>query len=285
MNAAQNGSQGRDRDHDAAGQSAGHADGTCGVCAKTLRADRYVCAACITDARDALTAYSDTNNGRSLLAELNVTATRRARMTRPDDTPRATERPLPFNERAAAALADDRQWLTIAATALGVAADPRTPARTAASIAARLPQHAGRPVAIMIATEAKRRAARALALIDRPAATWFAGHCECGHDLYAREGAAAVQCEQCGRQHDVEARRAYLLSLVEDQLATVAEICRAVHLLDQPVTRSQLTNWSSRGQLLKRGHNRNGHAVYRIGDVLNLLATTVRHPQKTRRCT
>lgn len=264
----------------------GPGDGTCGVCGKVVNLDRYVCAPCITDGRAALDLYAgtlrlgrgETAGQTSLLRELQTTATRQARMNRPDDTSRPTERPLPFNERAAAILADDTAWLDTAAAALDIT--PRRPdqrgAPLAALIAQHLPKHAGRPAAVMIVAEARRRAARAQAVIDRPAITWFAGKCECGTDLYAREGAAAVECRACGRVHDVEARRAYLLTLVEDRLATVAELCRAVHLFEQPVTRSQITNWSSRGQLAKRGVNRNGHTVYRIGDVLNLLATSAR---------
>lgn len=263
----------------AVGAADGPGDGTCGVCGKVVALDRYVCPQCVAEGREALRAFVSHRGGRSLLAELRIVSTRQARMTRPDDTSRPTERPLPFNERAAAVLDDDRAWLNVAAAALHLPA-ANTPPETAALIAQHLPKHAGRPACVMVVAEAKRRVARAETLVDRPPAEWFAGHCDCGNDLYAREGAAAVECRMCGRVHDVEARRAYLLSLVEDQLATVAEICRAVHLFDEPVSRSQVTNWASRGQLVKRGSNRKGHATYRIGDVLNLLATTGRKPRR-----
>lgn len=274
---AQNGARratGRERRDIAAETLSGASESTCGVCGAPVH-DAYICRRCTSVLADDLIVY--TRASTSLVDELTVTATRQARMTRPGDGGRSSERPLPFDERASTILADDAAWLSSACVAFGAPAllvVETSPGVCAEWLWRHVERIATYPHAIGFAHDAARRAKRAVRAIDRPPGTWYAGRCiECSHDLYAAEGAGVVECRSCGTTHDVEAQRARLLQAVEDRLATASEICRAVHLLDRPVTRSQIDHWVDRGLIARRGRSTAGHFLYRIGDVLTLVAS------------
>lgn len=171
----------------------------------------------------------------------------------------------------------------------------------------------------------ERRLAR---FVDRPAERWYAGQCsaevsqeatdgalsdahppEVGHEgsdqtkpadghtephrctaeLYAYRESGTITCPICGTEHDVAARRAYLLAESEHMLLTAAEAARAVvvwsdyergeHRLVDRIRR-----WAERGRITTRGHvgvRGNSRALYRLGDVLDLLAADT-HRQQTR---
>jgi predicted RNA-binding Zn-ribbon protein involved in translation (DUF1610 family) len=255
----------------------------CGSCGAALNDDRYLCADCGHTAREALHAYShreQTSSGRApnLLDELSTTATRQNRTAPADDGARPTDRPMPFAPYAAQVLADDTRHLIRSAKLYGAPAllwrTHNAPA-CARWLSTHLDQVAGRPDAGRFALDIAARYARAVQAIDRPADTWYAGRCTtCDADLYALDGATRIDCTTCTTSHDVNAQRELLLNAVGDTLATATEICRAVHLLDRAVTRSQIDNWVARSQLIRRGRNTDGHHTYRVGDVLDLVART-----------
>lgn len=251
---------------------------TCGVCGAVENGDRYVCRACTAELANDLLGWTRQNDESSLLDELTVTATRQARMSRPGDGGRSSERPLPFDERTSSIVRDDVSWLLTACRTFGTSTAIVESGRAdlwALWLLSHVELIAAHVAGVAFAHDAARRSQRAVRAIDRPPGTWYAGRCvECSHDLYAAEGAAVVECRSCGTRHDVEAQRERLLEAVEDRLATASEICRAVHLLDRPVTRSQIDHWVARGQLVRHGKSAGGHNLYRIGDVLTLVATT-----------
>lgn len=110
-------------------------------------------------------------------------------------------------------------------------------------------------------------------VIDRPAERTYAGPCDqCGQDLYAKPGAAAVACSACEAKYDLHRRREWLLAAVEDTLATASEISRALTRLDAPITADSITSYAYRGRLTPHTRNRAGKALYRVGDVLDLIA-------------
>jgi hypothetical protein len=280
---SKNGSQRRSRAGDTPPQGSAtpapaNAASTCGVCGAGVKHDRFLCSRCVNRLADDLRAYTRQRHETSLVDELSVTATRQSRMTAPGDGSRATERPLPFDERAALILSDDVAWLIDACHRFG-ADDELTTSGDADACALWLWSHveliAAHASGVVFAHDAARRSTRAVRAIDRPPGTWYAGRCvECASDLYAAEGAATVECRACHTNHDVEVQRERLLIAVEDRLATASEICRAVHLLDRPVTRSMIDHWVERGQLMRRGRSGAGHFMYRIGDVLTLVASS-----------
>lgn len=253
------------------------------ACGTGINHDRNVCDHCTEAAGDVLRAYwyrapSAFGSGPNLLDELTTTATRQHRTAPANDGARPTSRPLPFAPHAAQVLADDARFLVKSAVRHDAPARLRQ-TRDAVACARWLEAHldviVGRPDGPAFVADIIDRHARALRAIDRPADTWYAGRCiQCGADLYALDGAARIDCAVCNACHDVAAQRRRLLDAVEDTLATATEICRAVHLLDRAVTRSQIDNWVARGQLIRRGRSLAGAHTYRVGDVLDLVART-----------
>ena len=105
---------------------------------------------------------------------------------------------------------------------------------------------------------------------------------ECGSDLYVRTGAAYATCRDCGSQWDVAALRRWLLAAVEDALAPAHVIARGLSALGEDVKYGSLTGWASKGQLLAHPPLPGTRApLYRVGDVLDLVARTVRRKNTT----
>lgn len=94
----------------------------------------------------------------------------------------------------------------------------------------------------------------------------------CGAELYARPRATDVTCRRCRYVWPVNELRSYLLTAAEDRLATAVECSRAVSQLgEQPVTADRIYRWRDRGRLEERGRTDDGHPLYRVGDVLEIL--------------
>lgn len=106
----------------------------------------------------------------------------------------------------------------------------------------------------------------------------YAGPCDtCGRDLYARTGSPIVECRHCGLEWDLEPRRAWLLGQVGDQLATAADLSRALTGLGVDINATTIRKWRERKLLHQAGTDRQGHPTYRVRDVQELAARTTRH--------
>lgn len=115
-----------------------------------------------------------------------------------------------------------------------------------------------------------------IAIDSRPPQV-YAGPCEvCRRDLYAKEGAAEVECKLCHLTYQMEDRRDYLLNAVGDQLANAATIAGAVTNLGEDVTPEDIRKWAERGRLMAKGKDHRGRPLYRVGDVLELRKTMQR---------
>lgn len=124
--------------------------------------------------------------------------------------------------------------------------------------------------------------------IDRRADRVYAGPCgamdyaedgslilcsqPCPGDVYGRPWAKTATCATCGAEHDTADRRLWLLAAVEDQLAHVALLSKALSNLGRPVADPTIRSWVSRGRLVAHGEDPHGRALYRVGDVLDLIA-------------
>lgn len=118
--------------------------------------------------------------------------------------------------------------------------------------------------------ELDRAVGMARRVIDLPVPHWYAGRCACGADVYARPGAAVLQCRGCGTTWDAAERREWLLDLAADVLGHAEWISRAITALGQPVTAAMIRGYAHRGRLLARGQDRAGRPIYRVGDVLTI---------------
>lgn len=102
----------------------------------------------------------------------------------------------------------------------------------------------------------------------------YAGPCDvCRRDMYAKEGAATVECRLCSLTYEMGPRRDYLLDLVADQLATASMLSAALATLGEPVTPDAIRKWAERGRLIAKGKDHRGRPTYRVEDVRRLAAT------------
>lgn len=227
----------------------------------------WLCTSCVNGAWNALAAVPE------LVEELETTRTRQARTEPAGSAGIGGEGALPWHEGAARALGDLGATLGI----LGAAVGYRGPSELVALSRAVMP-HVDTLAAGSVYLELHRviwLTGRAQRVIDRPPERIYAGPCGlCGADLYALGGVTEVTCQVCGTAEDVARRRAFLLSKVDDQLATATETARALTSLDLPVTPERLRQWKHRGRLVTRGHGPTGHPLYRVGDVIELLVET-----------
>lgn len=134
--------------------------------------------------------------------------------------------------------------------------------------------------------------------VDRPVERWYAGPCTagmraleatwfCGAELYAELGKPDVVCpnRDCGTRYDVAERRTWLLAAAEDRLENAVTIARAVLVLGQAdSTETQLAGrirqWARRRRIVARADRTlegKTQPLYRVGDVLDLLAEDARH--------
>lgn len=260
--------------------------------------DAFLCGRCLAELEQDLAEVP------FLIRELEVVLTRQTVYAPRSDGGRSSIKPLPFHVAAS----DTRQKINRAlerwAKALIVDSCPRSgrPEHTSAFLLGRLNQIGHHESAIDIAKQISEPIGKARWLIDRPADKWYAGPCnneilvdggsprECGQELYAKTGAVVVECQACEAQFDVKARREWLLQAAEDHLANASTIARAVTWLgEEQVTPHRVAMWVKRKRLVAKGHEPYGDSknpdrtrpLYRVGDVLDLLAETATAKRET----
>jgi hypothetical protein len=139
--------------------------------------------------------------------------------------------------------------------------------------------------------------------VDRPADKIFAGLCgakvgvgahvednvvmvyldhgKCQAELYAKPGASKVECPRCGHIVSVSERRTQLLAEVQDVLWPTRGIADALAgFLQMTITPSAIRGMAHRGEITQRGTRPDGSALYRVGDVLEVLTRRVERKSK-----
>lgn len=144
-------------------------------------------------------------------------------------------------------------------------------------------------------------------VIDSPPDLILCGSCPvCAHPMYAKVGEVETFCRQCKRAnlaaaepveikaptYDIKTSREGMLSLVEHQWVTIAECSSLLASFGLPVRADTISNWAraDRGAVLsRRGTNTAGVALYRVGDVADLIrdaaARKAEHPTRPTRIT
>jgi hypothetical protein len=143
---------------------------------------------------------------------------------------------------------------------------------------------AAHPDAAKFADQLHKVVRSAWKVIDRAPDKVFLGQCggdriPCEEDIYALPGRPVVQCRACGAVWDVAERRDYLLSKVDEQLATPPEITRALAELGLNVTVDVIYGHIHRGHLTRHPPHpldQRQRPRYRVGDVRAILAATDR---------
>lgn len=237
--------------------------------------DAQVCHRCVNRLVKRLT------DGRWLADQLTITITRQDRIT--DGGRRAGEPPLPYREEAAERYWTLRNTLTTWARDLCGDVVPDGVGDTIGDLAEWLAQRATQirrhPAAGQLVDELDDALTQAWRIIDRPPTLWPAGECGdngCTGQLLAHLDAVVVSCPECGTLHDVEVRMAWLVDQAECVLLTAAEMTRAMGALDIEVTADRIRKWAERKRLMSKGTDGRGRALYRLGDVRDLLTARMR---------
>jgi hypothetical protein len=261
------------------------------VCGNTIRSNAYVCTPCNALLEKTLAEIP------SLGEDLETTRLRQSRTGgRSIGGGHSSDVPLPWLETAS--VAEDTLRSTLVAWARVVVEERGVgwPRNTLAGISGFLLKHVDwlvhHPDAHEAVDELSFAARQARSVVDRAPDRWYAGRCEhvdldaqveaivtsgpeppkCPEELYVREGSSTVSCRTCGTEHDVAQRRAKLARVVKDRLATASELTSAVSNLARPISLNTIKSWVRRRRLVEKAQSPDGVALYRVGDVLDLLA-------------
>ncbi len=121
-----------------------------------------------------------------------------------------------------------------------------------------------------------------------PAPRWYAGPCDhCHHDLLAEADTHGhprfdtITCEHCGTRHDVEGRHEYLIRQARLQHITATTALSWTHmLLGKRIPRGTWDSWVARRRITPRDIDRDGHPLYRFGDVERLARDHIAKPRR-----
>lgn len=224
--------------------------------------------------------------GRSLVDELHITIAGVDRIGAQDIgvVARAAEIPLPWKEHASEALAKLYYVLrTWASTIAGCGIGGYELWTTAPEAADWLLRHHRRACNTDVSGQMFHQILAAIReaeyAIDRPADKVFAGPCatgDCMADIYGRIGAAKAHCQECGAEHNLAERREWLLQHLDDSLVHAGLLAGLLTMLNTNVTSSRIRNYAARGRLVNHGHDAKGRPLYRVGDVLDIVAPETR---------
>ncbi|APU20932.1 hypothetical protein [Actinoalloteichus sp. GBA129-24] len=105
-------------------------------------------------------------------------------------------------------------------------------------------------------------------IIDRgPDRRWI-GPCDtgdCRADVRAIEGRTTATCRECGAEHDVEQRLAWMVESVRGLTGGAAEITATLRAVGVDIPATRIRTWASRRRLAAVSPG-----VYRVADVLDL---------------
>ncbi|WP_190824666.1 hypothetical protein [Saccharopolyspora pogona] len=139
------------------------------------------------------------------------------------------------------------------------------------------------PAAFDLYSEITEAVARCVQIVDRrPDRIYLApcgaelsdgGGIVCAADLYGVEGQSIVRCRSCGTRWDLYERRDWMLAQVEDRMANSVQLSDLLASLGVEVASSTIRTWYSTGKLDVADHDHRGRPLYRVGDVMAILAT------------
>lgn len=271
-------------------------------CGRPRVGSAVLCRACSADLHAHLAALP------GLVDELEVHLSRQSRVAAPNPTTGAAlgkrdGQPLPYDVGASDLLAGLRSfalsWVfTLAPSVLQPAQQPGgsgrlgpyTPRGALCALLAAEPVAREHPDAHELLTQARRAHARAVTVIDHPVHLVWLGPCrtalldehgvvvgECEGIVRAGVGEASGSCRACGALHDALERRRWLLEAAADNRLNVTQLGRQLAAYGLAATKATVERAVRRlvadDRLHAVGVDERGASTYRVGDVLDALAT------------
>jgi hypothetical protein len=201
----------------------------------------------------------------NLLAELEVTATRQARLGSPVGVRRGGPKPVFFHESGSALLADVCRGLlawgeTAALAWTHFERQTRTPSETATWLADHPGLLAGLEGVEVLHQQIGSQVRRIVRMIDRPGEYAYLGQCssvtdagECERFLYAPKAEGLLpsvhQCPGCGTDHDVADRRRHMVAAKIGLHGTAVDISRVYGAFEIDVSPARIRKWKQLGKL------------------------------------
>jgi hypothetical protein len=108
------------------------------------------------------------------------------------------------------------------------------------------------------------------------------GRRECGQDVVSRGNSNTAECKSCGTKYNVDEQQTWMLGEIESMLARPIEIEGMLAHLGMTVTYRRIMKFVEKGQLIAHGTDERGKDIYRVGDVLEIVARN-EAPRSTRR--
>lgn len=252
-------------------------DGTvCTSCLETLTADLRSVPALMVDLELTLTRQVCMGDGPGPIAHSHADSTR-----------------MPVHLGAAEAAMDLRTVLLVWAGEIADTAEhcltapdtARGYARWLLRYANHIRQH---PAAVQLIDEVRDAITRVRRVIDRPPERLFFGRCGaeldndglCTESLYGYAARSTVVCPTCGTEWGIAARRAWLLEIVEDEVAYSGLLAGLVSGLGVPIASSTIRNMAKKGRIRALAVDARHRPLYRIGDVLDVCLRRTRASQR-----
>lgn len=134
------------------------------------------------------------------------------------------------------------------------------------------------PAADQLADEITDAITRVRRVIDRPPEKLFFGRCgadldddqQCVESIYGYAAHNTVQCPVCGTEWDIATRRAWLLRIVEDEVAYSGLLAGLVSGLGVQISSSAIRRYAKKGRIHALAVDARHRPLYRIGDVLDV---------------
>lgn len=93
----------------------------------------------------------------------------------------------------------------------------------------------------------------------------------CTQELRVRAGREFVECAACGLTWRVADRREYLVEAAQELLVTAYVLSRFLAAYGEPLNRRRITRWADAGHIVSHGCDARGNALYKIGEVQEVL--------------
>lgn len=232
--------------------------------------DAFVCAPCIDDLEVCL------GDVPGLEEDLTVLVMRQARFGSGGGGERSR---LPFNPPAADRLAHLNSALVSAVKQITEQRGLPKPQLVGASAVSRWLLSNVRAVAMDegggdIVADIKREHVAAMRAIDRPKDRLFIGNCDkCATPMHAPEDRDEYVCRTCTTEYVVSERVEQIRAKIRERLCTVGQLVQVCGSQYErvKVSRHQVNRLVAKGRLVRRGSDRDGDALYRAGDLLDLI--------------
>ncbi|CAM3457055.1 hypothetical protein [Stackebrandtia soli] len=236
-----------------------------------------VCHPCSTRLADALAWIADN------ASDLDTVVARQAHYGDGTGGRPSAEEPLPYSPSASEVGDVIRNTLTTWARDIleerGIDPPTDTVPEIARFLAAQVPWLRHREYAAEVFDELHDAARQLRRALDAPPELVYVGPCgaladegQCERDLRAVRGAPWVKCPDCGTSYATDERRAWLVSLVLDQLEPAHVLAHVLTAWGAPVNAATVRQWATRRRIIAKGRTPDGRPTYRIGDALNLAS-------------